>query len=125
MGGRMKAVAALAAASAVFCASDAYARAFVCSDFTGGVAQGSTRALDIRINLQPGETVTIKITDSEGPVEFDAPVFALVSAGQSTSYTANSAGTVEFSATAAVAFLSRVTCTAAASSSGSTQTQQT
>ena len=125
MWSRAKAVAALAAASAMFCACDAYARAYVCSDFTGGVAQRSTRDIEIPIVLQAGQTVTITITDGGAPVQFTSPVSVLVPLGQSLSYSATSAGNVQFSGLSAADFLSTVTCAATAASSGSTQTQPT
>jgi hypothetical protein len=116
----------MAAAAAMFCACDAYADAFTCSDLGAGFRPGSTRNISLFISLQTGETVTLKITDAVDPVVVTSPISASLNSGQSTSYTATSSGLVRVVASSAVDFLSTVSCTAAVPpSGGSAQTQPT
>jgi hypothetical protein len=121
MWSRAKAVAALAAASAMFCGGEARAERVTCANFSGITGFGS---FSLSVQLVPGDTVTF-VVGLGGITEFTSPdAVGPFTSAQSYVYTATSSGAVTFAGfndgTATYS------CTAAPSGGGSSpsQTQQ-
>lgn len=79
MWSRAKAVAALAAASALFCAGNAYAENVSCSSFMPGRTRNYDRPF-FPVSLNPGETVTFTLVSGD-PLNFTAPFTTTISVG--------------------------------------------
>ena len=122
MWSRMKAVAALAAASAAFWASNAYATIFTCSTFNATNVTLAGAGVDFAVQLNPGDTVTFTLVT--GSAFFGSPFNTIVNPGQSVAYTATTARLVDFIGIGSFDSSANYSCVSA-SSGMSPPTQQT